>query len=156
LETKIYSHVYDLETVSLRYFNVYSECQTTEGPYATAVANWMESIRENKKPFITGDGEQRRDMIHVNDVISANIFAMEFTGKFNGQHYDIGTGNNISLNEIKEIIQKHHDINFDYIEARPGEVLLTKAKTKPLGDLGWKHSISIKQGITNCFKEIKK
>jgi len=155
LEARIYSQVYDLETVSLRYFNVYSECQTTDGPYATAVANWMDSIRKNKKPFITGDGEQRRDMIHVSDVVSANIFAMEYGGKFNGENYDIGTGDNISLNEIKEIIQKHHSVEFDYISGRPGEVLLTKAKIQALKELGWEHSVSIKGGIERCFKELK-
>jgi nucleoside-diphosphate-sugar epimerase len=155
LETKIYSDVYGLETVSLRYFNVYSECQTTDGPYATAVANWMDSIKKNKQPFITGDGEQRRDMIHVSDVVSANIFAMEYSGKFNGKHYDIGTGDNISLNEIKEVIQKHHDVEFKYIDARPGEVLLTKAKINPLKEIGWQHSVPIKVGIEKCFKELK-
>lgn len=152
LETKIYAEVYGLETVSLRYFNVYSEDQTIEGPYATAVANWMRCLREDAKPFITGDGEQRRDMIHVDDVVSANVFAMEYKGKFGGKHYDVGTGTNISLNEIKEIIQKHHDIDFDYIEPRPGDVMLSRAEIKPLKEIGWQHSIAIKEGITRCFK----
>ncbi len=151
LETSIYSQVYGLETVSLRYFNVYSEDQTIEGPYATAVANWMESIRSDKKPFITGDGEQRRDMIHADDVVLANIFAMKYDKKFNGKHFDIGTGTNISLNEVKNIIHKYHNIEFDYVEERPGEVLKTKANTLPLKKLGWSHSISIEDGITNCF-----
>ena len=153
LETKIYADVYGLESISLRYFNVYSECQTIDGPYVTAVANWMKNIRENKKSFITGDGEQRRDMVHVNDVISANIFAMNHKGAFGGNCYDVGTGENISLNEVRTIVQKFHNVDFNYVEGRPGEVLLTKADITPLSDLGWKHSISINEGLERCFSK---
>ena len=155
LETKIYSEIYDIDTVSLRYFNVYSEDQRIDGPYATAVANFMRCIRENKTPFISGDGEQRRDMIHVEDVVLANIFAMMYEEDFNGENYDIGTGDNISLNEIKDIANKYHDINFDYVESRPGEVLTTTANIKKLADLGWLHSIPIAEGIDRCFRSIE-
>ena len=78
LETKLYSQLYGLDTVTLRYFNVYSEDQEVTGPYATAVANWMHYIKNNKNPYITGDGEQRRDMLYVHDAVSANIFAMNY------------------------------------------------------------------------------
>tara|TARA_B100000212_G_C27379031_1_gene536046 strand:+ start:2669 stop:3541 length:873 start_codon:yes stop_codon:yes gene_type:complete len=155
MECKIYSKIYGLDTVSLRYFNVYSEDQEANGPYATAISNWMRCIKEKKQPFITGDGEQRRDMIHVDDVVSANIFAMNSKNNFSNYHYDVGTGDNISLNEVKNIVQKYHQVNFNYTNARPGEVLLTKANTEPLQKLGWKHSISIKDGIEKCFKELK-
>ena len=152
LETGIYNKVYGLETVSLRYFNVYSEDQKSDGPYATAVCNWMQSLRDNKKPFITGDGEQRRDMVHRDDVVSANIFAMSYSGEFNGAVFDVGTGDNISLNEIREIVQNHHDVEFDYIESRPGDVMLTKAEVSKLKNLGWSSQIKITKGITKCFK----
>tara|TARA_Y100000592_G_scaffold68372_1_gene106273 strand:+ start:167 stop:1042 length:876 start_codon:yes stop_codon:yes gene_type:complete len=156
LECKVYSEIYGLDTVSLRYFNVYSEDQKAIGPYATAVSNWMHSIREGKKPFITGNGEQRRDMVHVEDVVSANIFAMNYKNSFKGKNFDVGTGHNISLNEIKNMVKKYHDIQFEFKKARPGEVLLTKADTKPLEDLGWKYSISIEEGLKRCFsKELK-
>jgi len=152
LECGIYADLFGLDTVSLRYFNVYSEDQKASGPYATAVANWMEYIRTNKAPFITGDGEQRRDMIHVEDVVSANVFAMNYDGRFDGAVYDIGTGDNISLNEIKDIAQTYHDIEFDYTAPRAGDVLETRANIQKLKSIGWEHSISIKDGIHNCFK----
>ena len=95
-ECKLYSELYGLDTVSLRYFNVYSPCQKTGGAYGTAIANWMQYIRDVKDPYITGDGEQRRDMVHVQDVVSANLFAMNYEENFNGRHYDVGTGQNIS------------------------------------------------------------
>lgn len=156
MECKLYSDLYKVDTVSLRYFNVYSPCQTVDGPYATAIANWMHSIRGGNNPFITGDGSQRRDMANLEDIVSANVFAMEYSGLFGGEHFDIGTGENISLNEIKEIVLKHHpQVKFDYVESRVGEVLSTKANTKPLEDLGWKHKVSISEGIEECFRRLK-
>ena len=154
LECGIYADLFGMDTVSLRYFNVYSEDQKATGPYATAVANWMEYIRTNRTPFITGDGEQRRDMIHVDDVVSANIFAMNYDGSFDGAVFDIGTGNNISLNEIKEIVQSHHDVAFEHTVARAGDVLETRADTQKLKDIGWEHSIPIKAGINSCFENL--
>tara|TARA_B100000212_G_C27320467_1_gene509889 strand:- start:94 stop:972 length:879 start_codon:yes stop_codon:yes gene_type:complete len=151
METKIYSEIYGLDTVSLRYFNVYSEDQKADGPYATAVANWMRSLRKGISPFITGDGEQRRDMVHVDDVVSANIFAMNCEGNIGGKSYDVGTGTNISLNEIKDIILENHDVEFEYLDARPGEVMSTKADVESLAQLGWTHSIDIHSGISRCF-----
>ena len=157
IETRLYSELYGLDTVSLRYFNVYSEDQPANGPYATAICNWMQHIRDKKDPFITGDGSQRRDMLHVNDAVSANIFAMNFNKDFNGKNYDVGTGDNIPLNEIKEVIELlHPDVNFEYKKSRPNEVASTKADAHLLKKLGWQTEISIKRGIFRCFKQLQK
>ena len=156
MECKLYSDLYGLDTVSLRYFNVYSEDQQADGPYVTAIANWMKYIREGETPFITGDGTQRRDMAYLDDVVSANIFAMENKENFNGQNYDVGTGQNISLNEIKDIVKKYFpSVKFNYVEGRPNDVLYTKANVVELADLGWKAKISIENGINNCFEQLK-
>ena len=156
MECKLYSDLYGVETVSLRYFNVYSKDQNADGPYATAIANWMQYIRSGLAPYITGDGGQRRDMLHVSDAIAANIFAMEYEDRFNGQNYDVGTGVNVSLNNIKDIIQKHFpEVKFEYTGPRPGEVLLTIADTEPLRKMGWSTKISALFGIEECFKYLK-
>jgi nucleoside-diphosphate-sugar epimerase len=156
LETKIYSRLYGVDTVSLRYFNVYSADQPAEGAYATAISNWMNFIRQNKTPFITGDGEQRRDMLHVTDAISANIFAMEHKNNFLGRSFDVGTGKNISLNEVKDIVTRYFtNLEFMYIQPRKCEVLYTKADTKELTDLGWSTSVSIEKGVNECFEKLK-
>ena len=156
MECKLYSKLYQLDTVTLRYFNVYSPDQKAEGPYATAVANWMKYVRQGKKPYITGDGEQRRDMLNVKDAVSANMFAMKHSERFNGAVFDVGTGKNISLNEIKAMVERYHpQIEFEYIEPRKGDVLLTKANEKPLKDLGWQTQILIEKGVTECFKNMK-
>ena len=156
MECKIYSQIYGLDTVTMRYFNVYSPCQQAKTAYATAVANWMQHIRENKRPFITGDGEQRRDMANLEDVVSANIFAMECGENFNGRQFNVGTGNNISLNEMKEIVLEHLPyIDFDYVEEREGDVRYTKADIQPLKELGWEPQYTIEKGIHNCFRRLK-
>tara|TARA_Y100000593_G_scaffold94741_1_gene195594 strand:+ start:2860 stop:3714 length:855 start_codon:yes stop_codon:yes gene_type:complete len=151
MECKIYSDIYGVDTVSLRYFNVYSEDQQADGPYTTAVANWMDCIRKGERPFITGTGNQRRDMVHVSDVVAANIFAMLHSGKFEGQYFDIGTGNNISLNEVKDIVQKYHDVEFDYRPPRPGEVMSTKANTKLYSKYGFETCVDLETGLNRCF-----
>jgi len=157
LETKLYSELYGVDTVTLRYFNVYSPCQKASGPYATAIANFMEFIRKEKNPFITGNGEQKRDMSHLEDVVSANIFAMEHDGEFGGKHYDVGTGENISLNEIKDIVLEFFEnVEFQYIEDREGDVFLTKANMEPLKELGWAPKRNVREGIQECFKLLKK
>ena len=156
LETKLYSQLYGIDTVTLRYFNVYSEDQTASGPYATAVCNWMHHIKTGKNPFITGDGIQRRDMLYVHDAVSANIFAMEYDGQFDGKTFDAGTGDNISLNEMKEIVLEYcPQVVFDYVAPRPGDVMYTKANTSSLAELGWKVKMPIQDGIRKCFGGLK-
>tara|TARA_R110002020_G_scaffold464493_2_gene685227 strand:- start:3747 stop:4541 length:795 start_codon:yes stop_codon:yes gene_type:complete len=152
-----WSKIYGVDTVCLRYFNVYSPCQKADGPYATAVANFMESIRQGKNPFITGNGEQRRDMAHVEDVAAANIQAMLRPTDFEGAWFDIGTGDNISLNEIKEIVLEYlPDVQFDYVSDRPRDVMETKANIQPfVAHTGWTPEHQIEEGIRECFRSLR-
>lgn len=156
LESQIYSSIYGLDTVSLRYFNVYSPDQPASGPYATAISNWMQSIRDGVNPFITGDGTQRRDMVHVEDAISANIFCMNFKENFNGAVFEIGTGQNISINEVKDIVLEYFpDIEFDSRPPRPGDVKETLAQLGPIDRCGWHPSITLNTGIRECFERLE-
>mgnify|MGYP003114800692 CR=1 FL=1 len=152
-----WSKIYGVDTVCLRYFNVYSPCQKADGPYATAVANFMESIRQGKSPFITGNGEQRRDMAHVEDVVDANIQAMQRKENFEGECFDIGTGDNISLNEIKDIVLEFFpEVQFDYVADRPRDVMETRAEIEPfVVQAGWAPSRLIEEGIRECFRDLR-
>ena len=156
MESVMYPSLYGTKTVSLRYFNVYSQGQKADGPYATAVANWMKFISQNQNPFITGDGLQRRDMAHVKDVVSANIFCMNNIEELSGKVFDVGTGNNISLNEMKNIVNEiFPHVQFDSRPPRPGEVQNTKADFKKFNNFGWKAQIDIETGIRECFSNLK-
>ena len=156
MQCRLWSKIYGLDTVSLRYFNVYSEDQQAKTTYATAIANWMHHIREDKIPFLNGEGENRRDMLHVNDAVSVNIFAMNYDGLFAGKSYDVGTGTNISLNEAINIIHNYFPkVEFEKRPPRKGDVLLTRAKTSDLEKIGWKSTVDINSGINSCFKKLK-
>jgi nucleoside-diphosphate-sugar epimerase len=92
-------------------------------------------------------------MLHVSDAVSANIFAMEYGEAFDGAHFDVGTGTNISLNEVATIVQAHHpEVKFEHVAPRQGDVMLTQAAVKPLKDLGWGAEISVRAGINKCFE----
>ena len=96
-------------------------------------------------------------MLNVLDAVSANIFCMNKKEAFNGAVYDVGTGNNISLDEVREIINLHFpNLKFNYVQPRAGDVLLTKANIEPLSCIGWKTKIDIKTGINECFENLKR
>ena len=92
-------------------------------------------------------------MAYVDDIVDANIAAMEYDGKFNGQHFDIGTGSNISLNEIKDIVLRYHNIEFDYVEERKGDVFTTKANIEPFKEYGWSPKVDLQEGMRRCFQK---
>ena len=102
---KMFSQVYGLETVSLRYFNVYGERQNLDGAYALVMCVFAKQ-RMNNEPLLTirGDGEQRRDFTHVYDVANANYLAMNSSKVGNGEVINIGNSDNRSVNEIANLI----------------------------------------------------
>jgi len=159
METLLYNRLYNLKTVALRYFNVYSYDQVANSEYATVVCNWKKFISESRVPFITGDGEQRRDMTHVNDIVSANIFCAENIDNDDlwGHWYDIGSGENISLNELKEIVLKYFpNLEFEYVTPRKGDVMLTKADLSKFKAHGWESKVSLQNGLNSVYSTLKK
>ena len=116
----------------------------------------MHAIRSNTAPYIEGDGEQRRDMINVEDVVRANIFCMERPQNFGGSVYEVGTGENISLNQIKELVNRHFpEVDFEFRPPRPGDVKETRANIVPLKKMGWSATINIFDGIEDCFARVR-
>ena len=101
---KMFSEVYGLETVSLRYFNVYGEKQNLGGAYATVVGIFLDQLQHDKPLTINGNGEQRRDFTYVGDVVKANILASDSKRVGQGEVINIGSGTNISINEVANMI----------------------------------------------------
>ena len=151
MECKLYSDLYGLDTVCLRYFNVYSEDQGYGGSYSTVISAWMELIRQNMPLRIDGDGEQTRDYVHVDDIVSANLFCANYEGRFGGSCFDVATGEAISLNSIKEFVEERYKANWQQAPERDGDVKHTLADIKPLQDLGWEAKIKIADGLKKCF-----
>ncbi len=100
----MYSNLFNVETVALRYFNVYGKGQSSTGAYASVIAKFLDLHKNKKTLTITGDGKQTRDFIHVSDVVKANILAMRAPSSVSGQSFNIGSGERISVNDVARII----------------------------------------------------
>lgn len=137
---------YGLETVSLRYFNVYGPRQTTasDGPYATVIGIFLEQRANGLPMSVVPDGTQRRDYTYVTDVARANLLAMESGQVGKGEIINIGTGTNYSVLEIAEMIGGP----WKFIESRQGEASETLADIKKAQELLlWKPKVSFAEGI---------
>ena len=145
---KTFSKVYGLETVCLRYFNVYGEKQNIDGAYALVIGIFLNQ-RFNKKPLtVRGDGSQRRDFTYVGDVVKANILASKSKDVGAGEIINIGYGKNKSINEIASYIGG----SIKYIEPvlEPFETLADNLKAKKL--LNWEPKQDVKSWIKDYIK----
>jgi len=149
LYCKIFSDIYGLPTVSLRYFNVYGPRQPRIGSYVPIIGIFLTQKKQGQPLTITGDGEQTRDFTHVFDVVKANILAMEKNTVGKGEVINIGAGENHSLNEIAKIVGGE----IKYIPLPAGEMRdtladITKAKTL----LGWQPEVKLEEGIKKLLE----
>jgi nucleoside-diphosphate-sugar epimerase len=144
LYCKIFSDIYGLPTISLRYFNVYGPRQPREGSYVPVIGIFLTQKNKGEKLTITGDGEQTRDFTNVFDVVRANILAMESKKAGKGEVINIGAGENHSINEIAKIVGGETTfIPLPLGEMRDTLADITKAKEL----LGWQPEISLEEGI---------
>ncbi|HEY4501557.1 MAG TPA: NAD-dependent epimerase/dehydratase family protein [Candidatus Paceibacterota bacterium] len=148
LYCKIFSEVYGLPAVSLRYFNVYGPGFDPEGAYALVIGKFLKQRSEGAPMTITGDGTQTRDFTHVRDVVRANLLAAESDKVGCGEVINIGAGNNFSVNRIAELIGGP----VEHIEPRlePRDSLADNRKAKEL--LGWQPTIRLEDGIAELKK----
>jgi nucleoside-diphosphate-sugar epimerase len=120
---QVFHRVYGLETVSLRYFNVFGPRQDPLSPYAAVIPKFITRALTKKPLVVYGDGEQSRDFSYVADVVQANLLACGATG-IAGEQFNVGSGEQTSLNQLvqalKEIIDP--DLTAEYTEPQPGDV----------------------------------
>ena len=149
---KLYSELYDIETVSLRYFNVYGDRQPTEGAYCLVMGVFAQQ-RVNGEPMtIRGDGEQRRDFTYVGDVVEANMKAAFSDRTLKGEVINIGNGDNRSVNQIADLIGGDRITVDPVIEPKETLAYIGKAKFffdwEPTGNLEewipkWKEELGL-------------
>jgi len=130
---EMFSKVYGLDTVSLRYFNIYGERMSLEGAYKLAIPIFANQILEGKPLTINNDGEQRRDFTYVGDVVNANILAATHPEQLSGDVFNIGNGNNYSVNELADMLGGEKSYGNKVIE--PFQTLTDNTKAKRL--LNW-------------------
>lgn len=144
-----YAKNYELDFNILRYFNVYGPGQPTEGEYALVLGIFLDRLRKGEKLEIHGTGQQRRDFIHVFDVVRANIKAMN--SNTTGEVFNIGSGVNHSIIEIADLfpLEKFH------IERRSGDAEETLADiSKAREMLDWEPEISLELGLKELMKSL--
>ncbi len=147
---RMFANVYGIETVSLRYFNVYGERQSLEGAYALVMCVFARQRLNDEPLTIRGDGEQRRDFTHVKDIAKANILAMTSEKVGNGEVINIGNCDNRSVNQIAQMIGGP-TINVDPV-VEPRETLADNSKARNL--LGWSPSIIIEEWVPKYKKDL--
>lgn len=120
---KMFSDLYGLDTVCLRYFNVFGPGQYGDAPYSTVVSAWLEGLYFPKKAklFLEGDGKQSRDFCFVDNVVQANMKAMNHAKKFKGEVFNIAQGTRTNLLDVKRLIERHTGKKL-HIERRPPRV----------------------------------
>lgn len=147
---RMFSQVYNIETVSLRYFNVYGERQSLDGAYALVMCVFAKQRLNNLPLTIRGDGNQRRDFTHVRDIARANLLAMTSTKVGKGDVINIGNNDNRSVNQIAEMIGGP-TINIDPV-VEPKETLADNGKARDL--LGWEPKVIIEEWVPKYKKEL--
>jgi UDP-glucose 4-epimerase len=131
---KMYNDLFGVKTVIFRYFNVYGNREPLKGPYAPVVGLFLRQHRAGQPLTIVPDGTQRRDFTHVEDVVQANLLAMEVDHEHYGEVFNVGTGTNHSVLELAAMISD----NTVEVEPRIGEAYITLANNQKIRDvLGW-------------------
>lgn len=148
---KLYSDIYDLDTVCLRYFNVYGDRMNNEGGYKLLFPIFKEQVINLQPLTINNDGNQRRDFIHVDDIVNANMIVAENVNDFKGDIYNVGNGTNYSVNEIADMFNSESDLRiFNEGVIEPFETLAEIAKIDL--DLNWRPKGNLNEWIKNYLK----
>ena len=155
LYARIYSSVYGLEMIGLRYFNVFGPKQDPYGAYAAVIPLFMKAVLDNEPPKINGDGETSRDFTFVANAVSANVRALfTINPEAVNQVYNIAFGQRTTLNELFQTIKElaGSDLAPIYVAERPGDVRhsladISKAETL----LNYHPEVSVRQGLKTTF-----
>jgi nucleoside-diphosphate-sugar epimerase len=154
---RVFHQVYGLETVSLRYFNVFGPRQDPYSPYAAVIPQFIARALERKPLVIFGDGEQTRDFSFVANIVRANLLACEAEG-IAGEQVNVGGGEQISLNQLVQELGAivDGDLHVEYTDPRPGDVkhsLASIEKAKRL--MGYEPTVPLDEGLRRTVEWLK-
>ena len=145
-----FTTTYGLETVSLRYFNVFGPRQDPESPYAAVIPKFITAGLRGVAPQIFGDGEQTRDFTYVANAVSANLLACTAPSAATGAVYNVGCGERVSLNRLWELVSEITGAKQkpEYAAPRTGDVRDSLASLDAIGaNLGYAPVVSLKEGL---------
>lgn len=148
---QVFTRVYGLETVSLRYFNVFGPRQDPSSQYSGVISRFISALLGGETPVIYGDGEQSRDFTYIGNVVDANLKAAESTNAV-GQVINIANGERISLNQLLRELQEltgKTNVTADYQQTRVGDVKHSLADVSRARDLlGYEPKIDLREGLS--------
>ncbi|HEY1205305.1 MAG: SDR family oxidoreductase [Bryobacteraceae bacterium] len=150
----IFAGCFGLETVAVRYFNVYGPRQDPSSPYSGIISLFMKALIERRAPTIFGDGEQSRDFTFVEDVADLTLRAARANG-VSGRVYNGGNGNRYTLNQVWDTLQKIEGVSIPptYGPPRPGDVRDSQADTTAAArDLGHSPRFTLEQGLRRTLE----
>jgi UDP-glucose 4-epimerase len=156
---RVFASLYGMETLSLRYFNVFGPNQLPEGPYAAAIPRFVRAALAAEPITIFGDGEHTRDFCFIANVVNANLLAAASPRKLAGEVINIATGRRISLNdlvkEIGRVLGKQLDVR--HLDPRPGDVKHSLADITRAKDLiGYEPTVAWENGIPPTIDFLRK
>jgi len=150
----VFSSVYGLETVALRYFNVYGPRQDPSSPYSGVLSRFMKAVLERRPPTILGDGEQSRDFTYVDDVAELNMRAARASG-VSGKMYNGGAGGRIALNQAWALVEQLEGVRIPPLFGPPraGDVRDSQADiSEAARDLGYAPRFSFEEGMRRTLE----
>jgi UDP-glucose 4-epimerase len=151
---QMYTYLYGLETVSLRYFNVFGPRQDPSSPYSGVISIFSDYLNQGKQPTIYGDGEQTRDFVYVSDVVEANIRAASAPSAA-GKAINIATGGKLSINELLKAIctLKGQPFEPQYKPGRQGDIRHSRADIRAAREyLDWQPEVGFEDGLRKLFE----
>jgi UDP-glucose 4-epimerase len=147
---KVFSNVYNLETFSLRYFNVFGPRQNPSSMYSGVISRFVDALMKGDTPVIFGDGETSRDFTYIANVVDANIKAAQATEGI-GKVMNVANGERITLNELLEVLKKitkKENVAADYQPERAGDVKHSQADNRRAKDwLGYEKLVGLEEGL---------
>lgn len=138
----------EFSPIIFRYFNVYGSRQGS-GRYAGVIVKFIERLRNGEPPVIYGDGGQTRDFVFVDDVVKANVLALESEG-VGEEIFNVGTGSSVSINELADVLMDIFEVDFDpvYEDSREGDIRESEADISKICDeLGFSPEFSLEDGL---------
>ena len=150
---QLYTTAYGLETVVLRYFNVYGPRQRADSPYSGVLARWCTAVQRGETCTVFGDGSATRDFVSVHDVAAANLLALTSPAMQAGTVYPVATGQSASLNQILDELERAAPNRFrkQYAPARAGDILHSSGSSTRLQACGWTPQVTLQAGISELL-----
>jgi UDP-glucose 4-epimerase len=148
---RVFAQLFDIETVALRFFNVFGPRQRPDSQYAAVIPLFATALREGRRPTVHGDGMQSRDFTYVGDVVAALRAAGSAPGDAcNGNVYNVAGGRNYTLLDLLDALGTIIGTNADpeFVDPRPGDIKFSKADPSAAArDLGWKTEVEFDTGL---------